>query len=54
MGMLAFVLYLLLLLYGFAERRLWRLWLLFGFGGAILYGAAWFLRNPALFGPDAV
>ena len=34
MGMLAFVMYLPLILWGFAERRVMRLWLVLGSGGA--------------------
>ena len=38
MAMLAFVIYLALLLWGFAERRLARLWWLLGLSGPLVFG----------------
>ena len=43
MAMLAFIIYLLLLLWAFAERRLMRLWILLGVGSAIALGSAYLL-----------
>jgi len=40
MAMLAFVVYLVLLLWGFAEQRPARLWAVFGAGGATAYALA--------------
>ena len=48
MAMLAFVIYLALLLWGFAERRLTRLWWLLGVCGPLVF---WFREiSPALTG----
>ena len=48
MAMLAFVIYLALLLWAFAERRSARLWWVLGLGGALAFGGAEML--PALTG----
>ena len=40
MSMLAFILYLIIVLWAFAERRLWRLWLVVGGGGAVAFATA--------------
>ena len=48
MAMLAFVIYLALLLWSFAEQRLARLWRLLGLGGPLVFGVAEIL--PALTG----
>lgn len=40
MGMLAFVVYLTVLIWAFSEPRLARVWAILGFGGAIAFGMA--------------
>lgn len=46
-AMLGFLLYLGLLLWAFAERRLWRLAIVLGGGSLLLHGAASLLQTPA-------
>ena len=46
MAMLAFPLYLVLLLWAFAERRLARLWILLGLGGPLALGLSAVLGAP--------
>ena len=45
MGMLAFVMYLPLILWGFAERRISRLWLVLGFGGTAGWMVSFLVRS---------
>ena len=47
MCMLAFVVYLIVLLWAFAERRPWRLWLLLGGGSIGSNGALFWLASAA-------
>ena len=47
MGMLAFVIYLILLIWAFCELRLSRLWLVLGLGGPLAFGLARFIAAPA-------
>ncbi|WP_295680328.1 hypothetical protein [uncultured Nevskia sp.] len=46
-AMFGFLLYLGLLLWAFAERRLWRLAIVLGGGTLLLHGAASLLQTPA-------
>ena len=46
-SMLAFILYLVIALWAFAERRLWRLWLVLGGGGSLAFTTARILAAPA-------
>lgn len=46
-AMLGFLLYLGLLLWAFAERRLWRLAIVLGCGSLLLHGAASLLQTSA-------
>lgn len=47
MGMLAFVVYLVLLIWAFYEPRLPRLWIVLGLGGPLAFGLAHLIATPA-------
>ena len=46
MGMLAFVIYLILLIWAFCELRFSRLWLVLGLGGPLVFGLARLIAVP--------
>ena len=52
-SMLGFVIYLTLLLWAFAERRLWRIWAVLAGGGAASHGLAlWLVPGLSASGPS--